>query len=159
MAKKNALPHRWLKCGRECWVEDDQLVIKDWYKEHPSYVREAEARMTLEDMNQNSKARRRVTTEMLHQWRKGRLDDDGEDGPFDTYHCPTNGARRYSRGEVRQAESGAGMGIAQAKGDRPSSISVELKDGGSYSHRFLCLPDTIDPREDKGSRPGARRGS
>jgi hypothetical protein len=61
--------------------------------------------MTLEDMNQNSKARRRVTTEMLHQWRKGRLDNDGEDGPFDTYHCPTHGARRYSRGEVRQAES------------------------------------------------------
>jgi hypothetical protein len=23
---------------------------------------------------------------------------------FDTYHCPTHGARRYSRGEVRQAE-------------------------------------------------------
>jgi hypothetical protein len=23
---------------------------------------------------------------------------------FDTYHCPTHGPRRYSRGEVRQAE-------------------------------------------------------
>jgi hypothetical protein len=23
---------------------------------------------------------------------------------FDTYHCPTHGARRRSRGEVRQAE-------------------------------------------------------
>jgi hypothetical protein len=28
----------------------------------------------------------------------------GETEAFDTYHCPTHGARRYSRGEVRQAE-------------------------------------------------------
>ena len=60
MAKKNALPHQWLKCGRECWVEENQLVIKDWYKEHPSYIRETEARPTLEDMIQKHKASRRV---------------------------------------------------------------------------------------------------
>jgi hypothetical protein len=77
--------------------------------------------------------------------------------------CATGQARSWDatmkRVNTRDPGTGAGMGIAQAKGDRPNSISVELKDGGSYSHRFLCLPDTIDPREDKGSRPGARRGS
>jgi hypothetical protein len=43
---------------------------------------------------------------------EGRLDNDGEvyswrlgeAEAFDTYHCPTHGARRYSGGEVRQAE-------------------------------------------------------
>jgi hypothetical protein len=43
---------------------------------------------------------------------EGRLDHDDavytwrleEVEAFDTYYCPTHGARRYSRGEVRQAE-------------------------------------------------------
>jgi hypothetical protein len=42
----------------------------------------------------------------------GRIDNDGEvyswhleeAEAFDIYHCPTHGARRHSRGEVRQAE-------------------------------------------------------
>lgn len=29
----NPVPHRWLPCGREFWIEGDQLVINDWYKE------------------------------------------------------------------------------------------------------------------------------
>jgi hypothetical protein len=29
----NPVPHRWLPCGREFWVEEDRLVINDWYKE------------------------------------------------------------------------------------------------------------------------------
>jgi hypothetical protein len=57
---KNKIPHQWLKCGRECWVEDDHLVIKNWYKEHPSYARETEAGVTLEDLIQKHKVRRRV---------------------------------------------------------------------------------------------------
>jgi hypothetical protein len=43
---------------------------------------------------------------------EGRIDHDGEvytwhleeSEAFATYHCPTHGPRRYSRGEVRQAE-------------------------------------------------------
>lgn len=43
---------------------------------------------------------------------EGRIDNNSEvytwrlaeAEAFDTYHCPTHGARRYSRGEVRQAE-------------------------------------------------------
>jgi hypothetical protein len=43
---------------------------------------------------------------------EGRIENDGtvyswrlgEAEAFDTYHCPTHGARRASRGEVRQAE-------------------------------------------------------
>jgi hypothetical protein len=71
MAKaKNKLPYQWLKCGRECWVQDDQLVIKDWYKEHPFYAQEIEPVFTLEDAIQKNKAQRRVTREMLDQWRK-----------------------------------------------------------------------------------------
>lgn len=31
---RNPIPHRWLKCGVECWVEDDNLVINDWWKLH-----------------------------------------------------------------------------------------------------------------------------
>lgn len=30
---RNSLPYRWLPCGREFWVEEDRLVISDWYKE------------------------------------------------------------------------------------------------------------------------------
>jgi hypothetical protein len=60
MAKKNPLPYRWLKCGREFWVEGDQLVINDWYKEHPSYVKETEAVVTLQEHLQKHRAQRRV---------------------------------------------------------------------------------------------------
>jgi Domain of unknown function DUF29 len=60
---RNPLPHRWLQCGRECWAEDDHLVIKDWYKEHSSYARETEAEMTLENHIQKDNARRRVGEE------------------------------------------------------------------------------------------------
>jgi hypothetical protein len=60
---KNNIPYRWLKCGRECWVEDDHLVIT-------SYVKETEPVGTLEDAIQKNNARRRVTREMLDQWRK-----------------------------------------------------------------------------------------
>jgi Domain of unknown function DUF29 len=59
----NPLPHRWLQCGRECWVEDDQLVIKDWYKENPSYAKETKAEMTLDEHIQKDNARRRVGEE------------------------------------------------------------------------------------------------
>lgn len=31
---RNPVPHRWLPCGREFWVEEDRLIINDWYKEH-----------------------------------------------------------------------------------------------------------------------------
>lgn len=67
---KNKIPYRWLKCGREYWVEDDHLVIKNWYKEHPSYVKETEPVFTLENAIQKNNAQRRVTREMLDQWRK-----------------------------------------------------------------------------------------
>jgi Domain of unknown function DUF29 len=60
---RNPLPHRWLQCGRECWAEDDHLVIKDWYKKHSSYARETEAEMTLENHIQKDNARRRVGEE------------------------------------------------------------------------------------------------
>ena len=60
---RNPIPRGWLTCGRECWVEDDQLVIKDWYKEHSSYTRETEPEMTLEDYIQKDNARRRVGEE------------------------------------------------------------------------------------------------
>jgi hypothetical protein len=30
----NPVPHRWLPCGREFWVQEDRFVINDWYKEH-----------------------------------------------------------------------------------------------------------------------------
>ncbi len=39
------------------------MVIKDWYKEHPSYVRETEPMMTVGDMIQKNKAQRRVGEE------------------------------------------------------------------------------------------------
>jgi hypothetical protein len=67
---KNKIPYQWLKCGRECWVEDDHLVIKNCYKEHPSYLKETEPVFTLEDAIQNNNAQRRATREMLDQWRK-----------------------------------------------------------------------------------------
>jgi hypothetical protein len=67
---KNKIPHQGLKCGRECWVEDDRLVIKNWYKEHPSYVKETEPVLTLEDAIQQAKAQRRVTRGMLDRWQK-----------------------------------------------------------------------------------------
>jgi hypothetical protein len=51
-------------------VEDDHLVIKNWYKEHPSYVKETEPVFTLEDAIQKNNAQRRVTREMLDRWRK-----------------------------------------------------------------------------------------
>jgi hypothetical protein len=57
---KNKIPYQWLTCGRECWVEDDHLVIKNWYKEHPSYVKETEPVFTLEDAIQRNNAQRRV---------------------------------------------------------------------------------------------------
>ena len=41
-----------------------------WYKEHPSYVKETEPVFTLEDAIQKNNAQRRVTREMLDQWRK-----------------------------------------------------------------------------------------
>jgi type I restriction enzyme S subunit len=28
----NPIPRRWLKCGVECWVDGDNLVINDWWK-------------------------------------------------------------------------------------------------------------------------------
>jgi hypothetical protein len=62
---KNKVPHHWLRCGRECWVEDDHLVIKDWYKEHPSYSGPTEAEVTLDECIQEHKARRR--------WRHGNV--------------------------------------------------------------------------------------
>jgi hypothetical protein len=33
MATRNAIPYHWLKCGRECWVFDNHVVINDWFKE------------------------------------------------------------------------------------------------------------------------------
>jgi hypothetical protein len=35
-AGQNAIPHQWLRCGRECWVLDDHVVINDWFKERAS---------------------------------------------------------------------------------------------------------------------------
>lgn len=52
------------------WVEDDHLVVKNWYKEHPFYVKENEPAFTLEDAIQKNNAQRRVTREMSDQWRK-----------------------------------------------------------------------------------------
>jgi hypothetical protein len=60
LAKKNKVPHQWLKCGREYWVEDDQLVIKNWYKEHPSYPQETKVGITLAECIQEYKAQKRV---------------------------------------------------------------------------------------------------
>ena len=65
---KNPIPRGWPTCGRECWAENDQLIIKDWYKEHSSYTRETELEMTLlemtlEDYIQKDNARRRVGEE------------------------------------------------------------------------------------------------
>jgi hypothetical protein len=57
---RNKIPHRWLKCGREYWVEDNQLVINAWYKEHPSYTGETEPVRSLEEHLQKHRARRRV---------------------------------------------------------------------------------------------------
>lgn len=28
----NPIPHRWLKCGVECWVDGGKLLINDWWK-------------------------------------------------------------------------------------------------------------------------------
>jgi hypothetical protein len=67
---KHKIPYQWLKCGRECWVEEDHLVIKNWHKEHPPYVKETEPAFTLEDAIRKNNAQRRVTREMLDQWRK-----------------------------------------------------------------------------------------
>ena len=57
---KNEIPHHWLKCGRECWVENDKLIIKNWYKKHPSYTKAAETEVTLDECIQKHQARRRV---------------------------------------------------------------------------------------------------
>jgi hypothetical protein len=57
---KNEIPHQWLKCGREFWLEDDQLVTKDWYKEHPSYTGDTEIGITIEECIREYEAQRMV---------------------------------------------------------------------------------------------------
>jgi hypothetical protein len=84
-----------------------------------------------------------------------------EGGYKTSAECATDQARwwdaRMKQVKTRDPTTGAGMGIAKVEGDRPRSIDVALNDGGSYSHRLMCLPDTVDPREDKRSGSGARR--
>ena len=57
---KNKIPHQWLKCGRECWMEDDHLVIKNWYKELTNSENESEKALSVEDIFQDLKSQRRV---------------------------------------------------------------------------------------------------
>ena len=51
-------------------ASDDERKSQNWYKEHPSYVKETEPVFTLENAIQKNNAQRRVTREMLDQWRK-----------------------------------------------------------------------------------------
>jgi hypothetical protein len=62
MATKK-IPHQWLKCGRECWMADNHLVINNWYKERTPYAMETDEGLTLEDLLQKVKSRRRVKRE------------------------------------------------------------------------------------------------